>query len=289
MKQSNLSLAAAARQALFSAARQALAMMDLTSLNDDDTEHSIQALCQQAATPFGNVAAICVYPRFIKTAQAALHTLGLSEQVAIATVVNFPRGLDSIAQAEQDIRGAITAGAQEIDLVLPYQQLMAGDNAFALAMVQAAKAVCVKASPEPHMDKPVLDKTKLNKSVSLKVIIESGELATAALITQASELAIKGGADFIKTSTGKVAVNATLNAAELMLIAIRDSGQNVGFKAAGGVRTAQDAQQYLQLAARIMGKDWLTPTHMRFGASSLLAQLLNTLDEQPTVPSATGY
>ncbi|WP_227875216.1 deoxyribose-phosphate aldolase [Oceanisphaera profunda] len=264
-------------------------MMDLTSLNDDDTEHSIQALCQQATTPFGNVAAMCVYPQFIKTVQAALNTLGLSEQVAIATVVNFPHGLDSINQVEQDIRAAITAGAQEIDLVLPYRQLMAGDSAFALAMVQAAKAVCVEASPEPHLDKPVLNKTQFNKSASLKVIIESGELATAALITQASELAIKGGADFIKTSTGKVAMNATLAAAELMLLAIRDSEQAVGFKAAGGVRTAQDAQQYLQLAARIMGKDWLTPTHFRFGASGLLTQLLHTLDEQPTVPSATGY
>ncbi|MFD1008898.1 MULTISPECIES: deoxyribose-phosphate aldolase [Oceanisphaera] len=257
------------------AAKQALSMMDLTSLNDDDTELSIQALCQQAATPFGCVAAICVYPRFINTVHSALHALGLSEQVAIATVVNFPHGLDSITHVEQDIRAAITAGAQEIDLVLPYRQLMAGDSDFGLAMVQAVKAVCV----EPRIAKPTL----------FKVIIESGELATAALITQACELAIKGGADFIKTSTGKVAVNATLDTAELMLIAIRDSGKNVGFKAAGGVRTTQDAQQYLQLAARIMGKDWLTPAHMRFGASGLLAQLLNTLDEQPTVPLATDY
>lgn len=284
MNQPNLCFATAASQALSFAARQALGMMDLTRLNDDDSEHGIQALCQQSATPFGNVAAICVYPRFIKTVQAALHTLGLSEQMAIATVINFPHGLGSIIQVEQDIRGAITAGAQEIDLVLPYRQLMAGDNAFALAMVQAAKTVCVEASPEPYIDKPLFD-----KKVLLKVIIESGELATAALITQASELAIKGGADFIKTSTGKVAVNATLAASELMLIAIRDSGQPVGFKAAGGVRTAQDAQQYLQLAARIMGKDWLTPDHFRFGASGLLTQLLNTLDEQPTVPLATGY
>lgn len=277
-------LAESARPALFSAARQALSMMDLTSLNDDDTEYSIQALCQQATTPFGCVAAMCVYPQFINTVQASLNTLGLSEQVAIATVVNFPHGLDSIAQVEQDISDAITAGAQEIDLVLPYRQLIAGDSNFTLAMVQAAKAVCAQSRVSAGTNNLLFD-----KPVLLKVIIESGKLATAALITQASKLAIKGGADFIKTSTGKVVVNATLNAAELMLTAIRDSGQNIGFKAAGGVRTTAEAQQYLQLAAAIMGKDWLTPDHFRFGASGLLTQLLHTLDELPPVPSATGY
>lgn len=267
MSQPNLSLVATAQQAL--------SMMDLTSLNDNDSEQSIRSLCQQALTPYGSVAAVCVYPRFISVAKQSLQLLGISEQVAIATVVNFPHGQYSIAEVEQEIRDAIAAGANEVDLVLPYRQLMAGDSAFALRMLQTAKALCVNAESV----QPLL----------LKVIIESGELATAALIIQASELAIKGGADFIKTSTGKVAVNATLAAAELMLIAIRDSGQPVGFKAAGGVRTAQDAQQYLQLAARIMGKDWLTPDHFRFGASGLLTQLLNTLDEQPTVPLATGY
>ena len=255
MSQPNLSLVAAAQQAL--------SMMDLTSLNDEDCEQSIRSLCQQALTPYGSVAAVCVYPRFIGVAKQSLQQLGLSEQVAIATVVNFPHGLHSIAEVEQDIREAIAAGAEEIDVVLPYRQLMAGDSTFALRMVQAAKALCVNAESV----QPVL----------LKVIIESGELATAELITQACELAIQGGADFIKTSTGKVAVNATLEAAELMLIAILDSGREVGFKAAGGVRTTQDALQYLQLAARIMGDNWLTPAHMRFGASGLLAQLLETV------------
>lgn len=251
-----------------SAAQQALSMMDLTSLNDNDSEQSIRVLCRQALTSYGSVAAVCVYPRFITVVKKTLQQLGMSEQVAIATVVNFPHGQHSINEVELEIDAAIAAGAQEIDLVLPYRQLMAGDSAFALSMVQAAKARCVKASTVPTMTKPIL----------LKVIIETGELPTAQLITTASELAIQGGADFIKTSTGKVAVNATLAAAELMLSAIRDSGQDIGFKAAGGVRSTADAQQYLQLAAAIMGKDWLTPAHLRFGASSLLAQLLNTLN-----------
>ncbi|MGO4998130.1 deoxyribose-phosphate aldolase [Oceanisphaera sp. W20_SRM_FM3] len=267
MSQPHPSLVTVAQQASLSAARQALSLMDLTSLNDDDCEQRIRALCQQAVTPFGCVAAVCVYPRFINVAKQTLQALNVSEQVMIATVVNFPLGLDSMAQVEQDINAAIAAGAHEIDLVLPYRQLMAGDSEFAQSMVQAAKAVCVKASQDPEV----------NKSILLKVIIESGALATAELITQACELAIKGGADFIKTSTGKVAVNATLTAAELMLTAIRDSGKHVGFKAAGGVRTTAEAQQYLQLAAGIMGKDWLTPAHFRFGASGLLTQLLETL------------
>ena len=114
-------------------------------------------------------------------------------------------------------------------------------------------------------------------AVMLKVIIESGELATPDLIRQASELAIAGGADFIKTSTGKVPINATPAAAEIMLQAIKASGRSVGFKAAGGVRNVADAGLYLSLARHILGADWVTPKHFRFGASSLLDSLLDTL------------
>ena len=268
MSQSHPSLVTAAQQAL---ANQALNMMDLTRLNDDDCEQRIRTLCQQVVTPFGCVAAVCVYPRFIEVAKHTLQALNVSEQVKIATVVNFPYGVDSITQVEQDINTAIAAGAHEIDLVLPYRQLMAGDSEFAQSMVQAAKAICVEAS---------MMRLPLDKPILLKVIIESGELATGTLITQASKLAIDGGADFIKTSTGKVAINATLMAAELMLTAIRDSGKNVGFKAAGGVCTTAEALQYLQLAASIMGKDWLTPVHFRLGASGLLTQLLSALKDE---------
>ncbi|WP_417617978.1 deoxyribose-phosphate aldolase [Oceanisphaera sp.] len=250
-------------------ALKAVGLMDLTSLNESDSEQSIAALCQQAITPVGTVAAVCVYPRFIGTVAESLRRLNVSERVAIASVVNFPHGNHSIGQVEQEITAAVLAGANEIDLVLPYRQLMAGDETFALAMVRAARVAC--------------------HGAILKVIIESGELGSPALIARASELAISGGADFIKTSTGKVAVNATLPAAEVMLKSILASGKDVGFKAAGGVRTTADAQQYLQLATRIMGPDWVTPAHFRFGASSLLDQLLHTLDGRPGASSGEGY
>lgn len=260
--------------ALANVARQAIGLMDLTSLNDEDCEQSIATLCQQAVTPEGTVAAICVYPRFIGIVSDTLRDLQISEQVAIATVVNFPHGKHGIGEVERDIAAAVQAGAQEIDLVLPYRQLMAGDDAFALAMVHAAKGVCAGMR---------------GKRAILKVIIESGELATPGFINQACELAIAGGADFIKTSTGKVAINATLSAAEIMLKAIRASGKDVGFKAAGGVRTTADAQQYLQLATTIMGSDWVRPNHFRFGASSLLNQLLDTLGGDHDTSLSRGY
>lgn len=257
------------KRALPQAAYQALSMMDLTSLNDDDNDHSIKALCQQAHTPFGHVAAVCIYPRFITTAVAALAEQQQSERVAIATVVNFPHGNSAITKVVQEIKQAIADGAQEIDLVLPYQRLQTGDASFALEMVRASRVACAGAI--------------------LKVIIESGELGTPALITEACELAIAGGADFIKTSTGKVPINATLMAAEVMLQVIRSSGKPIGFKAAGGVRTTADAQQYLRLATDIMGIDWVTSSRMRFGASSLLVQLLATLEGEAVLPPGADY
>ena len=120
-------------------------------------------------------------------------------------------------------------------------------------------------------------KTVCANNAHLKVIIESGELKTAALIQQASELSIEGGADFIKTSTGKVAENATLQAAEIMLTAIKNSGQECGFKAAGGIRTLEDAENYITLAERIMGNNWVTASHFRIGASSLVSDLKQRL------------
>ncbi|MCD6008465.1 deoxyribose-phosphate aldolase [Halomonas sp. IOP_31] len=250
-------------------ARRALALMDLTSLNDDDTDARIVALCRQAATPAGHPAAVCIYPRFIATARQALADAGLAGRVAIATVTNFPHGAADIAAAEAETRQAIAAGADEVDVVFPYRALMAGDETIGYALVEACKAAC--------------------GARCLKVIIESGELADAALIARASRVAIAAGADFIKTSTGKVTINATLEAAEIMLTAIRDSGREVGFKAAGGVRRADDAAQYLDLAARLMGDAWVAPAHFRFGASSLLGNLLEILDiAQPGDETTSG-
>ena len=251
-------MTATASPQIAQAARQALTMMDLTSLNDNDTDSTIESLCQQVKTPFGHPAAVCVYPQFIVTAQRALTAHTLNDQVKIATVTNFPHGGDDIMGAARETRDAVASGAHEVDVVFPYRALMAGDEETGLELVEMCKAACAG-------------------QALLKVIIESGELKEPALIKRASEIAIEGGADFIKTSTGKVAVNATLEAAEILLTAIKASGKDVGFKAAGGVKTAEDAAEYLALASDIMGAAWVTPAHFRFGASSLLGNLLDTL------------
>lgn len=245
-------------------AKLALQLMDLTSLNDNDTDAVIEALCQQADTPEGNPAAVCIYPAFIGTARKALDAKGL-QHVKVATVTNFPHGSDQIDTAETETRQAVLDGADEVDVVFPYKALMTGNTEVGYELVQRCKAAC--------SDKAIL-----------KVIIESGELKTPDLIRQASDISIAAGADFIKTSTGKVAVNATPEAARIMIEAIKDSGKPVGFKAAGGVRNAEDAAIYLDTARELMGDSWVNSDHFRFGASSLLASLLNTLGHD----TATG-
>ncbi|TXR54102.1 deoxyribose-phosphate aldolase [Reinekea thalattae] len=242
---------------LTATAEQALKLMDLTSLNEDDTTAIITQLCHQASTPVGHPAAVCVYPAFIKTALQTLAANGLDD-VKVATVTNFPHGNDDVALAVSETRAAVADGAHEVDVVFPYRALMAGNEQVGFDLVSQCKQAC-------------------GESALLKVIIESGELASAELIKQASEISIQAGADFIKTSTGKVPVNATPEAAEIMLNAIKASGKDVGFKAAGGVRNAEDAGVYLQLASDILGADWINTRHFRFGASSLLNNLLQTL------------
>ncbi|AIX49249.1 MULTISPECIES: deoxyribose-phosphate aldolase [Pantoea] len=256
---------------LNAAAQRALQLMDLTTLNDDDTDEKVIALCHQAKSPAGNTAAICIYPRFIPIARKTLREQGTPE-VRIATVTNFPHGNADIEIALAETRAAIAYGADEVDVVFPYRALMAGDRDTGFALVKACKEACAAAD------------------VLLKVIIETGELKEEALIRTASEIAIDAGADFIKTSTGKVPVNATPEVAAIMLQVIRDKGvqQQVGFKPAGGVRTAEDAALYLKLADDTLGEGWADARHFRFGASSLLANLLSTLGHA-TSGSKTGY
>ncbi|MCO4313130.1 deoxyribose-phosphate aldolase [Pectobacterium versatile] len=255
---------------LTTAAQRALALMDLTTLNEDDTDEKVTALCRQANSPAGKTAAICIYPRFIPLAKKILREQGTLD-IRIATVTNFPHGNDDVAIAVAETKAAIAYGADEVDVVFPYRALIAGNAQIGFELVQACKAVCQDAH------------------VLLKVIIETGELKQEALIRQASEIAIDAGADFIKTSTGKVPVNATPESAAIMLKAIRDKGvgERVGFKAAGGVRNAEDAAIYLQLADDIMGAEWATAQHFRFGASSLLASLLTTLGHATAAPKGS--
>lgn len=240
------------------ASRQGIQLMDLTTLNDDDTDQKVIQLCADAHTAAGDTAAVCIYPRFIPIARKTL-ALQNTPQIKIATVTNFPHGNDDLDIAFAETRAAVAYGADEVDVVFPYRALMAGNSEIGATMIKGCREIC-------------------GDSVTLKVIIESGVLHTPELIKQASLICIAAGADFIKTSTGKVAVNATLEATKVMIEAIKESGRNVGFKAAGGVKDAQTASDYMQLARDIMGDDWVNIDHFRFGASSLLTGLLTELN-----------
>lgn len=236
-------------------AKQILSLIDLTSLNDNDTEHNIKTLCNNTTNTYGHVPAICIYSRFVPYAKELLQTI--NPKIKIATVVNFPHGSSDIELANYETALAVNRGADEVDIVFPYHDLINGNEKIGFAMVKAAKDTCA------------------NKT--LKVIIESGMLKTEKLIEQASKISIEAGADFIKTSTGKVAVNATLEATEIMLNVIKNSGKICGFKAAGGIKTVAEANKYLELTAKIMGANWLNSNNFRFGASSLLGDVLSIL------------
>lgn len=228
--------------------------LDLTSLNETDTEEDIIDLCRHAVTPYGNTAAVCIYPKFLPLALRQI-----SQNIRIATVVNFPAGLCDGAKTEKEISRALKAGADEIDAVFPYHDFLQGNIDKVTSFLLAVRNAC-----QDH---------------TLKIILESGELQTTVKIKEASMLAIEAGADFIKTSTGKSAVSATPEAANAMLEAIKASGKNVGFKASGGIKTTDDAKKYLVLAQSIMGPEWVTPAHFRLGASSLLNSLSATVTQ----------
>ncbi len=244
-------------------AARALPLLDLTDLAEDSTAEAVAALAGRAVTLHGNVAALCIWPRFVTTARARLAGTG----VKVATVVNFPAGGEDVAATVTETRRAIAEGADEIDLVMPYRALAAGRTVEVAQMITEVRA----ATSSP---------------ARLKVILESGVLADPALIRRASEIAIGCGADFLKTSTGKVKINATLAAAEIMLGAIARTPRPVGFKAAGGIRTVEDAAAYLALADAMMGPAWASPATFRFGASGLLSDLLMALEGGRGAPSA---
>lgn len=246
-----------------------LSLIDLTTLTNTESTDDIIALCQQAKTSVGDTAAICIYPKYIPVAKAQLEKQN-TPHIKIATVTNFPHGNADIASAVAETCEAVTLGADEVDVVFPYKALIAGNKNIGYDLVKACKEAC-------------------GNNVLLKVIIESGELKAPELIKLASEISIDAGADFIKTSTGKVAVNATPEAANIMLNVINDLNPNVGFKAAGGVKTVDDAQVYLNLVFDTLGASWINKTHVRFGASSLLSNLLIALDQKTDKPNASAY
>lgn len=232
-----------------------LPLLDFTRLDEDDSPARIRALCAAAQTRHGFPAAVCIYPEHVTTAHEAL----VGTTVNIATVVNFPEGASDPQRVQRETKRAIAAGANEIDMVLPWRALQAGDTASAQACVTACRAAC-------------------GPGVVLKLILETGALQTPDLIRQASVLGLEAGVDFLKTSTGKLPVGATLEAASVMLTAIAEHGGRRGFKAAGGIRTLEDAERYLALADAKLGAGWVTPAHFRIGTSSLLDAILAELE-----------
>ena len=232
-------------------AERALSLLDLTDLADDASEAGLAALCEKAVSGPVPVAAICIWPRFVAKARAIL---GDASPVRIATVVNFPDGATPIVPVNLETEQVIADGADEIDLVMPWRAFLAGETTAAQAMIRNVRMRCG-------------DRT-------LKVILETGEYPDPGKIRPAAELAIAAGADFIKTSTGKTAHSATLEAVRAMLMVIGMSGRPVGIKPSGGIRTLADAAAYLAMADAIMGPGWVSQKTFRFGASGLYGALV---------------
>ncbi|GGX24386.1 deoxyribose-phosphate aldolase [Streptomyces chryseus] len=240
----------------------AISMIDLTTLEGADTPGKVRALCAKGAHPdptdrtTPRVAAICVYPDMAETAKEALAGTGI-KVASVATA--FPAGRAALPVKLADVRDAVAAGADEIDMVIDRGAFLSGHYLKVYEEIVAVKAECG-------------DKARL------KVIFETGELSTYDNIRRASWLGMLAGADFIKTSTGKVGVNATPPNTLLMLEAVRDfkaqTGIQIGVKPAGGIRTTKDAIKFLVLVNETVGEDWLTNEWFRFGASSLLNDLL---------------
>jgi len=239
----------------------AITMVDLTTLEGADTHGKVRSLCVKAARPDPSdasapaVAAVCVYPDLVETAVAALR----GTSVGVASVATaFPSGRASLDTKLHDVRDAVAAGATEIDMVIDRGAFLSGRYLQVFEQVAATKAAC--------------------GSAHLKVILETGELVTLDNVRRASWLAMIAGGDFIKTSTGKVSPAATPPVALVMLEAARDfrsvTGDLRGVKLAGGIRASKEAVRYLVMVNEAAGEDWLTPQLFRFGASSLLNDLL---------------
>jgi deoxyribose-phosphate aldolase len=247
----------------------AVSMMDLTTLEGKDTPGKVAFLCRKAMQPADpryqvpSCAAVCVYPNFVRVAKKFLGDSGV-KVASVATA--FPSGLMPLKLKLEEVRSASRDGADEIDMVINRGVFLAGDHARIVDEIAATKEACGAAR--------------------LKVILETGELQTYDNVRIASEIGMRAGADFIKTSTGKISPAATMPVTLVMLEAIRDffyeTGIRIGMKPAGGIRTAKQALAYLVMVKETLGDDWLTPDLFRFGASTLvndvLMQIVKTVD-----------
>lgn len=251
------------------ALRLALSMIDLTTLEGQDTPGKVRQLCQKAIhlhdvmPGLPHVAAVCVYPTMVGVAREAL----AGHDINIASVATaFPSGMAPLNVKLEDTRMAVAEGANEIDMVISRGAFLAGEYGFVFDEIVAIKEACGDAH--------------------LKVILETGELGTLDRVRRASVLAMHAGADFIKTSTGKIQPAATMQVTLVMLQAIRDyfreTGRRVGMKPAGGISNAKLAIHYLVMLKETLGNAWMTPEWFRFGASSLANDLLMQLMKQST-------
>ncbi|HET9853331.1 MAG TPA: deoxyribose-phosphate aldolase [Candidatus Limnocylindrales bacterium] len=247
----------------------AIRMMDLTTLEGKDTPGKVRAMCAKAIHPqpgdpsIPSVAAVCVYPALIEDAKDALK--GSSVKVA-SVATGFPSGQTFREIKVAEVKAAVAAGADEVDMVIDRGAFLSGDYATVFDEIVDVKDACGDAH--------------------LKVILETGELGTFDAIRRASILAMAAGADFIKTSTGKIQPASTLPVTLVMLEAIRDfekaTGRAVGMKSAGGIRTAKEAVQYLVVLYETLGPRWMTPDRYRFGASTLLNDVLMQIEKERT-------
>jgi deoxyribose-phosphate aldolase len=263
------------REAKLFALDLAVRMIDLTTLEGADTPGKVAALCSKAVRPdpvdrsVPSVAAVCVYPNLVPTARQRLQ--GTTVKVA-AVATAFPAGQSPLDVKLADVRDAVAFGADEVDMVIDRGAFLSGRYGKVYEEIVRVKEACGDAH--------------------LKVILETGELGTYDNVRRASLLAMAAGADFIKTSTGKVSPAATLPVTLCMLEAIRDvhdeTGRMVGMKPAGGIRAAKQAIQYLCVLHETLGVAWLTPDLFRFGASSLLNDLLLQIRKQKTGAYQSG-
>lgn len=239
-------------------AKRIISLIDLTRLIENDTESDIAQFCDQAETVYGHVAAVCVLPQFVRL-MAAQFT---NKPVKVATVANFPEGTAPLDDVLIEISRAIEDGAHEIDVVFPYARYLAGERNYARAFVTTCKSAC-------------------GDNVVLKVILETSALQDPALLADACYDVLRAGADFVKTSTGKLAEGATLQSAATLLLVVRhllpQLARPLGVKVSGGIKTPGEAAQYIELADQILGKDWVTPATFRIGASQLLNNLLKEI------------
>lgn len=248
----------------------ALSMIDLTTLEGADTEGKVRQLCYKAMhlhdelPDLPTVAAVCVYPTLVKIAKKSL---GNSKVNVASVATSFPSGQTSIESKKVDTQLALDSGADEIDMVISRGRFLAGDFAYVFDEIAQIKEMC-------------------NKEARLKVILETGELSTLDNVRKASEIAIAAGADFIKTSTGKVKPAATMPVTLTMLEAIRDhyvkTGEMIGMKPAGGISNSKLALRYLVMVKEVLGEDWLTNKWFRFGASRLANDILLQIQKQQT-------